>query len=547
MQIDGAYSRNQCGIQAKCRICNVYLQGSTQITSNFIRHLRQRHTEEYNAYNQQKKNHVAKNNSKERFNEVTCRVIIDNMLPISIVESQSFKEFAKFTNPKLNLISRPTAVKTIDNMYTSMIDKLKEQIKLNKFVCTTADVWSTKHRSFLGYTCHWIDENFNRKSVALACRRFSGRHTHDRIRDLMVEIHAQFDLSISNVTATITDNGSNFVKAFKEFGVDSVKIGAEINDDDDDDNDGDDDDQENLFGEPTEIPSNIFNSWLPRHIRCATHTLNLVATTDLLRILKQNIKYFEKHQSVSILLIKNPEALIKVSIVHVQIMQKCSRLWRRVNKPKTSEDIRTVLGCQLKYPVATRWNSMYDSLKDVIKSKSKLNELCRMFKEPSFSESDFIYIEDYLMLLKPIAEAIDFLQGSKGMIYGYLLPTLATIRVQYIKISNSHNNEYISLLSGLVLKAVEARFQNYFDLTQEVNDAIIASVLCPQIKLQWLTALNSSFTQVKIHEVIALVKNALPNETPLPSPEVNLNASNKYFDFCLEGIIQLYQNNLLKK
>lgn len=141
---------------------------------------------------------------------------------------------------------------------------------------------------------------------------------------------------------------------------------------------------------------------------------------------------------------------------------------------------------------------MYDSLKDVIKNKNKLNELCRMFKEPSFSESDFIYIEDYLMLLKPIAEAIDFLQGSKGMVYGYLLPTLATIRVQYIKISNSHNNEYISLLSGSVLEAVETRFQNYFNLSEDVNDAIIASVLCPQIKLQWLTLLNSSFTQVKI-------------------------------------------------
>lgn len=94
-------------------------------------------------------------------------------------------------------------------------------------------------------------------------------------------------------------------------------------------------------------------------------------------------------------------------------------------------------------------------------------------------------------------------------------------------------------MSGSVLEAVETRFQNYFNLSEDVNDAIIASVLCPQIKLQWLTPLNSSFTQVKINEVIALVKNALPNETPLPSSRVNLNAASKYFDFCLEGIAQL--------
>lgn len=56
--------------------------------------------------------------------------------------------------------------------------------------------------------------------MAIACKRFPGTHSHTAIADVLVEIHASFGLNNNNIIATVTDNGSNFVKAFKVFGID---------------------------------------------------------------------------------------------------------------------------------------------------------------------------------------------------------------------------------------------------------------------------------------------------------------------------------------
>ena len=52
--------------------------------------------------------------------------------------------------------------------------------------------------------------------MALACARIKGRHPYQMIAAKLSEIHA--DVKIQHkVRATVTNNGSNFVKAFREF------------------------------------------------------------------------------------------------------------------------------------------------------------------------------------------------------------------------------------------------------------------------------------------------------------------------------------------
>ncbi len=66
-------------------------------------------------------------------------------------------------------------------------------------------------------TVHWIDSiSFKREKAALACKRVRGRHTYDVIASEIEQVHSAFGLS-HKVTACVTDNGSNFVKAFRMF------------------------------------------------------------------------------------------------------------------------------------------------------------------------------------------------------------------------------------------------------------------------------------------------------------------------------------------
>ncbi|KAH7968660.1 hypothetical protein HPB52_010522 [Rhipicephalus sanguineus] len=113
-----------------------------------------------------------------------------------------------------------------------MTSYVRAQLSAQNYVATTADVWSTPHRSFMGVTVHWIDtDSLCRKSLALACRRFPGSHTYDRVADILEEIRETYDIPLQKIVATVTDNATNFAKAFKEFGVclensDEGKVGG---------------------------------------------------------------------------------------------------------------------------------------------------------------------------------------------------------------------------------------------------------------------------------------------------------------------------------
>ena len=64
-------------------------------------------------------------------------------------------------------------------------------------------------------TVHWIDQHsLEREMRVLACRRLTGRHTYKVLAKMIEEIHMDFKIE-TKVKTTTTDNGSNFVKAFR--------------------------------------------------------------------------------------------------------------------------------------------------------------------------------------------------------------------------------------------------------------------------------------------------------------------------------------------
>ena len=67
-------------------------------------------------------------------------------------------------------------------------------------------------RAFLGITGHYITE-WQLKSVMLACSRFKGKHTAEKILQEYEEAVSSFEIGhkVSNI---VTDNAANMVKAF---------------------------------------------------------------------------------------------------------------------------------------------------------------------------------------------------------------------------------------------------------------------------------------------------------------------------------------------
>ena len=56
----------------------------------------------------------------------------------------------------MHIMSRRTLERHITKLYDNVNIYLKEKFKGIEWVMTTADIWSTKYRSFIGITAHWV-------------------------------------------------------------------------------------------------------------------------------------------------------------------------------------------------------------------------------------------------------------------------------------------------------------------------------------------------------------------------------------------------------
>lgn len=304
---------------------------------------------------------------------------------------------------------------------------------------------------------------------------------------MLDEVHVSSGLHYRKISSTVTDNGSNFCKAFRVF---NIELPSEEEKDNDDDEETDmeekerekklkqkqEDEDQASFISPQ--PSEDIEIHLPNHVRCASHTLSLVCTTDASKALK--VSSFSKINHTS--------------------MGKCSALWNKSGKPKSSEVIAEVLNRVLRLPCVTRWNSLFDALKVLVECRGKLSELMTKLGLTPFKESELDFLEEYLMCLKPIALALDRLQGEKNCFYGDLLPTLLTTNARLTAVDESKLRYCVPLITA-VTSGFRNRFGKYLSLDPEVTDAIMASVSHPFFKLRWLSLAESSSCSKRIQEL----------------------------------------------
>lgn len=333
-----------------------------------------------------------------------------------------------FQGSNVSVMTRKTAIKRLDDLYINHINDIKKRISDQKFVCTTADIWSTKKRSFLGVTCHWINPDYSRTSVALACERFKGTHDHKNIAFKLKTLYDKYFINPEKIVATVTDNASNFIKAFEIFSINYIQEGIENEEGSNFDEDSEDNENIEFIeisGQPevegileqdplgTNVSDNNSDIILPPHKRCASHSINLIVTTDINNVIERNV------------ILRNR---------HMHSIAKCKELWKKANRPKTAEIIKSHLGHTLSSPGLTRWNSLYDSINQIISEKKKLPTLFQKLQLQSFTENEFLYLEEYLEITKPLTETLDFLQTETNIFYGSFLPSIISLQNKLSKL-----------------------------------------------------------------------------------------------------------------
>lgn len=195
---------------------------------------------------------------------------------------------------------------------------------------------------------------------------------------------------------TTTDNGSNFVKAFVQFGSEITILpelpSCDLESESDPDianllnsNSEEDDDLEfisveNILNAPDEINEKILENFntLPVHMRCAAHTFNLIASRDA-------------DAALQITVFKTP---------YRSALAKARTLWNQQSRSTVAADsILAELGRRLVLPNTTRWNSLYDAivvLNGILETKRpSLHRVMTQLKVPTFNDQDVIVMKEY--------------------------------------------------------------------------------------------------------------------------------------------------------
>jgi hypothetical protein len=226
--------------------------------------------------------------NRKSVDQAVVNFVVQSLQPFSVVDQPSFQDLLKDLQPNAPLMPRTTLRRRIDDAALDMKRNIIEAMSTVSVIATTTDCWSTRRRSFLGVTAHWLDPStLKRCSVALACRQIKGPHTFDVLGSALHEIHSEFGIQ-NKIVRTTTDNGSNFLKAFRMYGEQDENNNAnDVSDESEDNGEEMGDEGQHLEGEVDFVDATaILNEddglqfHLPKHHRCTCHLLNLVSTVD---------------------------------------------------------------------------------------------------------------------------------------------------------------------------------------------------------------------------------------------------------------------------
>ena len=92
------------------------------------------------------------------------------MSPQALVEHKAFKDLitgiSRIKAP-ITVMTSKTLSKRIDKDYLSLVQAMIEKIQSVKYICTTADVWSSSRRSYMCITAHWVRNIYKKYSSIL--------------------------------------------------------------------------------------------------------------------------------------------------------------------------------------------------------------------------------------------------------------------------------------------------------------------------------------------------------------------------------------------
>lgn len=330
-------------------------------------------------------------------------LLTTNGMPVNLLRYPAFQNLIRPIEEALKIKHLdPVSVHELLGKVAIQIKVLIKESLKHKLICLKVDTATRMDREFLGINIQYL-ENKHIQVRTLDVLELNDRHTAEYLTEQILGVLEPYGISLRHLLCVTTDNASNMratvnrLKMFQDLllneDLDLLNCtdgNASLAEDDDsnpedDPETGESGDEEVAADKCEELPagrSKVVEGIL-QGVRCAEHTLQLAVSDTM----------------------KQPS--VKASLSQLRAAIKLLRKQPYKNMFKLSNRKKPKLDCP------TRWGSTYAMMESLFQERHFIITLADKDEKPIITNDEWIFIEKYLLIFKPINETTTRLQSQQ--------------------------------------------------------------------------------------------------------------------------------------
>ena len=140
--------------------------------------------------------------------------VAENMWPASIAHDSGFQHILQYVEPDFVVPSRTHIVILLKKRYGQCQKELQKLLETVDLVAVTTDGGTSKAiQSYVTYTVHFINADWNLVSCVLETSEFQGSHTANRLAEHAVAAVQRVSVPTQKVVAAVHDEARNMMAA----------------------------------------------------------------------------------------------------------------------------------------------------------------------------------------------------------------------------------------------------------------------------------------------------------------------------------------------
>ena len=408
----------------------------------------------------------------EQITSIVVEMIYADLLPVSTVEHLGFRKLLKFLAPNYVVPTRRTVQARLKAKFDEMKDMAIRHLSSDavEFLSLTTDLWtSIAQDGYIGVTAHFIDLEWEMKSIILTVEEMDERHTAANISERLKAIADEWKIT-KKVGAVVHDNASNMLLAAK------------------------------LLRESSK--------W--DHQNCVGHTLQLsieaglavTAISHLLAKARKLVGHFS-------------HSTLATTQLH-RVQERNKRLQRSLVRD-----------------VATRWNSSYLMLDRLVAEKASVSTVledetftsARDCSSLKLTGTQWDLAEELAKALKPLHAATTALSLEQNSSISTVMPIISGI-LQHMEKSDSDSHA-VCCFKRQVTADLQARFPSTGKgMDCSVNVTWLAAAIDPRFKeLKFLKEKMRGYVWTAIEDRVKAISQKKATEKKASEPCASLEAA----------------------